>query len=86
MGELNVEKLIGNPNKAFYIKHLMSDIKALEYMLENDMFEKGITRVGAEQEICLVNEEWEPARNADEILKNLISIILHLNWHCITLK
>ena len=71
MGELNVEKLNGNPNKAFYIKQLMSDIKALEHMLENDMFEKDMTRVGAEQEFCLVNDEWEPASNADEILKEL---------------
>jgi CBS domain-containing protein len=71
MGELNVEKLIGNPNKAAYIKHLMSDIKALEHMLENDMFEKGTIRIGAEQEFCLVNEEWEPANNADDILKEL---------------
>ncbi len=71
MGELNVEKLNGNPNKALYIKQLMSDIKALEHMLENDLFEKDITRVGAEQEFCLVNGEWEPANNADEILKEL---------------
>lgn len=71
MGELNVEKLIGNPNKAIYIKQLMSDIKALEHMLENGMFEKDTTRVGAEQEFCLVNEEWEPANNAVEILKQL---------------
>ncbi|EAR02838.1 CBS domain-containing protein [Maribacter sp. HTCC2170] len=71
MGELNVEKLIGNPNKSIYIKQLMSDIKALEYMLENNMFEKDITRIGAEQEFCLVNKEWGPANNAVEILKEL---------------
>jgi CBS domain-containing protein/gamma-glutamylcysteine synthetase len=71
MGELNVEKLNGNPKKAIYIKQLMSDIKALEHMLENDMFEKDTIRVGAEQEFCLVNDEWEPANNADEILKEL---------------
>jgi len=71
MGEINVEKLIGNPNKATYIKHLMSDIKALEQMLKNDLFEKDTIRIGAEQEFCLVTEEWEPANNADEILKEL---------------
>ena len=71
MGDLNVEKLIGNPNKSIYIKQLMSDIKALEYMLENDMFENDKIRIGAEQEFCLVNEEWEPANNAFEILKKL---------------
>lgn len=71
MGELNVEKLIGNPNKALYLKQLMADIKALELMLENDMFEKDISRIGVEQEFCLVNQEWEPANNADKILAKL---------------
>ncbi|MGB5667030.1 MAG: CBS domain-containing protein [Maribacter sp.] len=71
MGELNVEKLIGNPNKIQYIKQLLADIKALEYMLENNMFEKENARVGIEQEFCLVNEEWEPTDNAELILKEL---------------
>ncbi|MDV7137637.1 CBS domain-containing protein [Maribacter sp. TH_r10] len=71
MGELNVEKLIGNPNKGMYLKQLIADIKALELMLENDMFEKDVSRVGVEQEFCLVNEEWEPAKNADQILEKL---------------
>ncbi len=71
MGEIRVEKLLGNPKKPQYIKQLMSDIKALEYMLENDMFEKNTQRIGVEQEFCLVNKEWEPSNNADVILKEL---------------
>ena len=71
MGELNVEKLIGNPNKGLYLKQLMADIKALEMMLEKNMFEKDISRVGVEQEFCLVNKDWEPADNADKILAKL---------------
>ncbi|MDE3742165.1 CBS domain-containing protein [Maribacter polysaccharolyticus] len=71
MGELNVEKLFGNPNKGLYLNQLLADIKALELMLENDMFEKDISRVGIEQEFCLVNEEWEPAQNADKLLEEL---------------
>ena len=71
MGELNVEKLVGSPKKVNYIKQLMGDIKALEYMLENDMFEKDIQRVGLEQEFCLVDQEWEPSAKALKILEEL---------------
>ncbi len=51
-----------------YIEHLLQDIEALELMLQKDLFEKGITRIGAEQEFCLVTEHWRPANNSDEIL------------------
>ena len=73
MGELNVEKLLDNPDKGYYIKHLMNDIKALEYMLENKMFETDTLRIGVEQEICLVNDEWEPNDKAADILEELNS-------------
>ena len=71
MGELNVEKLLGNPNKAQYIKQLLADIEALEYMLEHGMFNTAPVRIGAEQEFCLVNESWDPSNKAMEILKEL---------------
>lgn len=71
MGELNVKKLLESPEKGHYIKQLMTDIKALEYMLENKMFEKEIQRIGLEQEFCLVNQEWEPSNNAGKILEAL---------------
>jgi len=71
MGELNVEKLVGSPNKVDYIKRLLTDIKALEHMLSLDMFENDTQRIGVEQEFCLLNKEWEPSNNADKILKEL---------------
>lgn len=71
MGELNVKKLSQNVDKALYINHLLSDIEALEMMLHEDLFEKSPIRIGAEQEFCLVNEQWDPSKKAVEILKNL---------------
>ncbi len=71
MGELNVKKLSQNIDKAHYINHLLSDIEALEIMLREDLFEKEPIRIGAEQEFCLVNEQWDPSIKAVEILKNL---------------
>lgn len=69
MGEHNVHDNIDQKKRAKYIRHLLDDIKALEMMLEQDLIEKDIVRIGAEQEFCLVNSNWRPAENAQEILK-----------------
>jgi len=71
MGELNVKKLTRNEDKVGYIDQLLTDIEALEYMLETGMFKKRPVRIGAEQEFCLVDENWEPTDKADKILKDI---------------
>ncbi|MCB0501479.1 MAG: CBS domain-containing protein, partial [Bacteroidetes bacterium] len=54
-----------------FTHHLLQDIKAVELMIANDQFEKGITRIGAEQEICLVNSAYRPAPLAQKLLAEL---------------
>ncbi|WP_298893681.1 CBS domain-containing protein [uncultured Psychroserpens sp.] len=71
MGNLNVTKLSTKKDKANYIHQLTKDIEALDYMIENDMIEKEPIRIGAEQEFCLVNDEFLPHHNALEILKDI---------------
>ncbi len=50
---------------------LLRDLRALDHMLDNDLFETGIRRIGAEQEMFLVNEAWRPASTAIEILEGI---------------
>ncbi len=71
MGEHNVHSSIDQKNKAGFIKHLLDDIKALEIMLEQNLIEDDIVRIGAEQEFCLVDRNWRPANNAMEMLKTI---------------
>ncbi|WP_460220372.1 CBS domain-containing protein [Psychroserpens sp. MEBiC05023] len=71
MGNLNVTKLSKKKDKANYIHQLTKDIEALDFMIENDMIEKAPIRIGAEQEFCLVNEEFLPSGNALDILKEI---------------
>lgn len=71
MGELNVKKITKNEDKVGYIDQLLTDIEALEYMMENKMFKKRPVRIGAEQEFCLVDENWEPTNKADKILEDI---------------
>ncbi len=54
-----------------FMKHLLTDISALERMLDENLFEDDITRIGAEQEFFLVDKHWRPAPVAPEVLKKL---------------
>ncbi len=58
-----------------FMRAVLRDMQALEYMLENDMFESDITRIGAEQEMCLVDRFGRPAPINMEILKDF-----HPEW------
>ena len=57
MGEQRVSKVNDQVSMRKFVKSLLKDVQALEYMLENDWFEKDITRIGAEQEMALVNKD-----------------------------
>jgi CBS domain-containing protein len=54
-----------------FTKALLRDVQALERMLAEGMFETGIRRIGAEQEMFLVNDGWRPAATALEVLEGL---------------
>lgn len=71
MGEQKVNRSFSDDKKAYFIKHLLDDVAALEYMIANDMIEKGITRIGAEQEFCLVSRDWRPSSNNIATLKEI---------------
>ncbi|MGK0428335.1 MAG: CBS domain-containing protein [Ulvibacter sp.] len=40
-------------------------------MLEKNLMEDDITRIGSEQEFCLIDNTWRPARNSEDILKDI---------------
>lgn len=69
MGDSNVSKLRTKKDRANYIHHLLNDIKALDLMIEKDMFEEGTLRIGAEQELCLVNRHFLAEGKSIELLK-----------------
>lgn len=61
-----------NPGqRAAYMGHLVDDLKALERMHAGGQFETGITRIGAEQELCLIDYALRPAMLALELLESL---------------
>ncbi|MDC8006334.1 CBS domain-containing protein [Aureisphaera galaxeae] len=68
MGEQKVKTGLHDKGRAEFIKHLLSDIDALELMLEKGLIEDDIVRIGSEQEFCLVTRHWRPSNKAEEIL------------------
>ncbi|MCC5907544.1 MAG: CBS domain-containing protein [Balneolaceae bacterium] len=54
-----------------FIKYLLKDIWAMERMLEDDLFETDTVRIGAEQELCLVDKYAKPAPISMELLEVL---------------
>ncbi len=71
MGNLKVTKLTDPKDKASYIHQLIKDIKALEIMIRSGMIEKSPIRIGAEQEFCLVDDEFMPKGNSLEVLEDI---------------
>ncbi len=72
MGEQKVSLLTDQVQMQKFVKSLLSDVQALEYMIDHDWFEKGITRIGAEQEMVLVDSEtYKPALIAVEALEKM---------------
>ncbi|MBD0325441.1 MAG: hypothetical protein ICV68_03370, partial [Pyrinomonadaceae bacterium] len=69
MGEHNIEQELDELKLRAYSKALLNDLRALELMLENGLIESGIRRIGAEQEMFLVDENLRPAPVAEEVLK-----------------
>ncbi|TAK41659.1 MAG: CBS domain-containing protein [Saprospiraceae bacterium] len=55
MGEQKVSIAKNQADLQKFVRYLLNDVKALEYLIANDMFETDIVRIGAEQEICLVD-------------------------------
>lgn len=71
MGDLLVKSASERHVRVQFIKHLLNDIRSMEIMLEQNLFETGINRIGAEQEFCLITKNWRPAKNCEEILEAL---------------
>ena len=57
-----------NQARAAFIAHLLKDIAALEQMLFKGLVEDDIIRIGAEQEFCLVTDNWRPSGKYAEVL------------------
>src|SRR5215212_1996823 len=69
MGEHNVEQQVDEKKGQAFMKALLEDLRALAFMLEDGRVESGITRIGAEQEMFLIDHYLRPAPVSLDVLK-----------------
>ncbi|HZI47462.1 MAG TPA: hypothetical protein VFD75_06670, partial [Pyrinomonadaceae bacterium] len=70
MGEHQVEQNVDEKKAQAFMKALLEDLRALAFMLANGCVEKGVTRIGAEQEMFLIDRYLRAAPVSLEVLKH----------------
>jgi CBS domain-containing protein/gamma-glutamyl:cysteine ligase YbdK (ATP-grasp superfamily) len=71
MGEHQIEQNIDDRGMRAFMKALLNDLGALERMLEAGSIESGVRRIGAEQEMFLVDSQFRPAPVAVETIERV---------------
>lgn len=71
MSDIGKFQASDDAQRSAFLNHLVDDLQAMEIMLAERRFETGITRIGAEQEMCLVDAGMRPAMVAVDVLASL---------------
>jgi CBS domain-containing protein/gamma-glutamyl:cysteine ligase YbdK (ATP-grasp superfamily) len=71
MGENQITGQLDHVQMRGYVRALLDDVHALERMLEERRFEHGVRRVGAEQELFLVDSSLRPKAAVQQVLARL---------------
>ena len=60
MGDFEVRMANSKSDIKKFTKNLLKDVQAFEKMLNDKWFEEGVSKIGAEQELCLVDKNYKP--------------------------
>ncbi len=71
MGEMNISTQQCEKQRRRFMRAVLNDLNALEIMMKEGLIESGITRIGAEQEMFLVDKNCSPACKSEQIMADL---------------
>jgi CBS domain-containing protein len=71
MGEHRVHDTSDEERTRVFVRAMLNDIQALEVLIEQDLIERDIRRVGVEQEMYIVDAGGYPAPVSDQLLERL---------------
>jgi len=71
MGENQITEELDHIQMRGYVRALLDDVHALERMIDEKRFESGVRRVGAEQELFLVDQNLRPKACVLSMLERL---------------
>ena len=69
MGEQDIPTTADAEAQRSYMRALLEDVQALERLIDEGLIESGVRRIGAEQELFLVDSAMRPLRAASEVLE-----------------
>ncbi len=67
----HIDGSLEGASRRSFMRGLLTDLRAMERMLAEGVFERGVARIGAEQEIFLVDRAYHPAPGALKVLERL---------------
>src|SRR5688572_32875859 len=70
MGQTEISPFTGERRREF-MRALLADVRAFEFMLGRGMFEGGVARIGAEQEAFLIDAGGQPAPQSLAVLERV---------------
>ncbi len=71
MGDFRVRKITDARDRSKMYKYALRDIEAFEQMLLSGLIDIGPAKIGAEQELCLVDQKYDPSTRALDLLKQI---------------
>jgi len=71
MGNKAIASDLDKANLRRFTQHVLEDLRALERILADGLIERDVRRIGAEQEMFIVDGRWRPALAALDLLKSL---------------
>ena len=69
MGDFRVRKINDAEDRKMMYQHALNDIEVFETLLREQHFESGPPKIGAEQELCVVGPQYDPATSALDLLE-----------------
>jgi CBS domain-containing protein/gamma-glutamyl:cysteine ligase YbdK (ATP-grasp superfamily) len=71
LGKPRIQTDLDGAQLRLFTKSLLKDVAALEALLKTDLVERGIRKIGAEQELFLVDHAWRAAPVVTDVLEHL---------------
>lgn len=71
MGSQELRQTRDEGDRRAFVQGLLRDLRALERMIDEGRVERGVDRIGAEQELVLVDRAFQPTCLAEQVLTEL---------------
>jgi len=71
MGHSEVDRSFDPTRLRVFSRQVLRELRALREMIDQGLFETGVRRIGAEQELFLVDDRWRPASVGQQVLERM---------------